>query len=49
LIALSSAGFAEGEVVEIIAHFALNVFTGYFNIAMDADSDFPTVSYTEVA
>ena len=44
-----SAGFSEGEIAEIIAHVALNVFTNYFNVATDVDIDFPKVSYTEVA
>jgi hypothetical protein len=42
-------GFSDGEVAEIIAHVALNVFTNYFNIATDVDIDFPKVSYSEVA
>jgi len=44
-----SAGFSDGEISEIIANVALNVFTNYFNIATDVDIDFPEVSYTEVA
>ncbi len=44
-----SAGISEGEIAEIIAHVALNVFTNYFNIATDVDIDFPKVSYTEIA
>jgi uncharacterized peroxidase-related enzyme len=44
-----SAGFSDGEVAEIIAHVALNVFTNYFNIATDVDIDFPRVSYSEIA
>jgi uncharacterized peroxidase-related enzyme len=49
LTAVRSAGFSEGEIAEIIAHVALNVFTNYFNIATDVDIDFPKVSYSEVA
>jgi len=44
-----SVGFSEGEVAEIIAHVALNVFTNYFNVATNVDIDFPKVSYSEVA
>jgi uncharacterized peroxidase-related enzyme len=44
-----SAGFSDGEIAEIIAHVALNVFTNYFNIATDVDIDFPKVSHLEVA
>ena len=44
-----SADLSEGEIAEIIAHVALNVFTNYFNIATNVDIDFPKVSYTEIA
>ena len=49
LSAVRAAGFNDGEVAEIIAHVALNVFTNYFNIATDVAIDFPKVSYSEVA
>lgn len=49
LTAVRSAGFSDGEIAEIIAHVALNVFTNYFNIAADVDIDFPKVSHLEVA
>jgi uncharacterized peroxidase-related enzyme len=49
LKAVRTAGFSPGEVAEIIAHVALNVFTNYFNIATDVVIDFPKVSYSEVA
>ncbi len=49
LAAVRVAGFSDGEVAEIIAHVALNVFTNYFNIATDVDIDFPKVSYSEIA
>ncbi len=49
LAAVSDAGFSDGEISEIIAHVALNVFTNYFNIAADVDIDFPKVSYADVA
>lgn len=42
------AGFNDGEVAEIIAHVALNVFTNYFNIAADVDIDFPKVSFAQL-
>ena len=44
-----SAGFSEGEIAEIIAHVALNVFTNYFNNATDVDIDFPKVSHSDIA
>jgi alkylhydroperoxidase family enzyme len=44
-----SVGLSEGEIAEIIAHVALNVFTNYFNVATDVDIDFPKVSYADIA
>jgi uncharacterized peroxidase-related enzyme len=44
-----AAGLSDGEIAEIIAHVALNVFTNYFNIATDVDIDFPKVSHSEIA
>ena len=49
LAAIRAAGFSDGEIAEIIAHVALNVFTNYFNGAADVDIDFPKVSYADVA
>ena len=49
LAAVREAGLSEGEIAEVIAHVALNVFTNYFNIATAVDIDFPKVSYAEVA
>ena len=46
LAEVRSAGFSDGEIAEIIAHVALNVFTNYFNIATDVDIDFPKVSHS---
>jgi uncharacterized peroxidase-related enzyme len=48
LTAVRAAGFSDGEIAEVIAHVALNVFTNYFNIAADVDIDFPKVSYADV-
>jgi uncharacterized peroxidase-related enzyme len=49
LSTLRNAGFSDGEIAEIIAHVALNVFTNYFNIATGVDIDFPKVSHAVVA
>jgi len=43
LAALKVAGWSDAEVLEIIGHVALNVFTNYFNVATDVDIDFPKV------
>jgi uncharacterized peroxidase-related enzyme len=47
--ALRDHGFTDGEIAEIIAHVALNIFTNYFNIAVDVDVDFPRVALHQVA
>ncbi len=44
LLRLKAAGYTEGEIAEIIAHVALNIFTNYFNKAADIDVDFPRVA-----
>jgi uncharacterized peroxidase-related enzyme len=49
LAAVRDAGFSGGEIAEIIAHVALNVFTNYFNIATGVDIDFPKVSHLKIA
>lgn len=49
LTAVANAGLSEGEIAEIIAHVALNVFTNYFNVATEVEIDFPKVSYAEIA
>jgi uncharacterized peroxidase-related enzyme len=48
LAEVRNAGFSDGEIAEIIAHVALNVFTNYFNIATGVDIDFPKVSHSEL-
>ncbi len=49
LAAVTDAGYSEGEIAEMIAHVALNVFTNYFNIAAGVEIDFPRVSYAVLA
>lgn len=44
LARIRAAGFSEGEIVEIIAHVALNIFTNYVNRAADTEIDFPKVT-----
>ncbi len=41
--ALIEAGFDHGQVVEIIAHVALNTLTNYVNEALATEIDFPLV------
>jgi alkylhydroperoxidase family enzyme len=35
------AGYGHGEIVEIVANVALNVFTNYFNLVAATEVDFP--------
>ena len=42
--AVRDAGYSDEEIVEILAHVALNIFTNYFNEAFKTDIDFPEVS-----
>ena len=37
------AGFSDGEITEIIANVALNLFTNYFNHVVAPSIDFPSV------
>ncbi|MEQ8837246.1 MAG: carboxymuconolactone decarboxylase family protein, partial [Lacipirellulaceae bacterium] len=38
---LKTEGFSEGEIGEIVANVALNIFTNYFNHVADTEIDFP--------
>ena len=40
---VKDAGFSDGEVGEIVANVALNIFTNYFNEIARTDIDFPKV------
>lgn len=44
--ALRAAGFDDGEIVEIVAHIGLNLFTNYFNHIAATEIDFPAVDTT---
>lgn len=41
---LRAADFDDGQIVEIMAHVALNLFTNYVNVALDVPVDFPRVA-----
>ena len=47
--ALRRAGFDNEEIVEIVAHVALNLFTNYVNVAFGVDVDFPSVKPSRAA
>ena len=44
-----SAGLSDGDLVEIVAHVALNVFTNYLNEVFGTEIDFPEVPAERVA
>ena len=43
LMRVRDAGFSEGEIVEMIAHVGMNLFTNYFNNVARTEVDFPHV------
>ncbi|OLR91845.1 carboxymuconolactone decarboxylase family protein [Actinokineospora bangkokensis] len=47
--ALRAAGFDDEQVVELLAHVALNLFTNYVNVALAVPVDFPKVALTKSA
>lgn len=49
LAAVRRAGFAEEEIVEIVAHTALNLFTNYFNHIAGTELDAPAVRTNRAA
>ncbi len=44
--AVKNAGYSDAEIVEIIGHVGLNIFTNYFNNIVKTDVDFPKVPVT---
>lgn len=47
--ALRAAGFGDGEIVEIVAHVGVNLFTNTFNHIAGTEIDFPVVETAAVA
>ncbi len=43
IVKVRDAGYSDAEIVEIIAHVALNTFTNYVNEALDTEIDFPRI------
>jgi alkylhydroperoxidase family enzyme len=43
---LRAAGFSDGEITEVIAVIAINIFTNYFNHIARTEIDFPVVKST---
>lgn len=44
LALVRQAGYSDGEITEIVANVAINIFTNYFNHVARTDVDFPLVS-----
>jgi uncharacterized peroxidase-related enzyme len=47
--AVRDAGFSDGQIVEIIAVIAENIFTNLLNVVAETDIDFPVVRAAEAA
>jgi uncharacterized peroxidase-related enzyme len=47
--ALRAAGFVDEQIVEIMAHIALNIFTNYVNVAFSVPVDFPKIALKNAA
>jgi uncharacterized peroxidase-related enzyme len=47
--AVRTAGYTDGEIVEIVLHVALNVWTNYVNSVARTEIDFPVVTARRVA
>lgn len=47
--ALHEVGFGDEEIVEVLAHVALNLFTNYVNVAFAVPVDFPAVKLRHAA
>ncbi len=42
--AVKQAGYSHADIVEIIAHVAMNVFANLINVALKTDIDFPRIA-----
>ena len=49
LKAVKSAGYDDGQIIEIVMHVALNTWTNYFNEVFATDIDFPVISARNAA
>ena len=47
--AVKVAGYNDEQIIEIVAHVALNTFTNYFNIVAQTEIDFPAVNINEAS
>lgn len=49
LEAVRKAGYDDAQVIEIVQHVALNVWTNYLNLVAQTDIDFPVVTARKAA
>lgn len=49
LRAVKTAGYSDGEIIEIVQHVALNVWTNYLNEVLKTDVDFPVITSRHAA
>ena len=49
LDAVRRAGYDDGQIIEIVQHVALNVWTNYINKIADTEVDFPVVQSRQAA
>lgn len=49
LKAVRAAGYDDAQIIEIVQHVALNVWTNYINLVAQTDIDFPAVAARKVA
>lgn len=47
--AVRAAGYSDAQIIEIVQHVALNVWTNYFNNVFQTDIDFPIVTARKAA
>ncbi len=47
--AVRSAGYTDAQIVEIVQHVALNIWTNYINSVAKTDIDFPAIAARKVA
>ena len=47
--AIKSAGYTDAQIVEIVQHVALNIWTNYVNNVAQTTIDFPVVGARRVA
>lgn len=47
--AVRLAGYSDGQIIEIVQHVALNIWTNYFNTVFHTEVDFPLVTARKAA